>query len=80
MNDEQQLRDKENLENVNKYKALQQQYKLLQSEHEDLNELSNKAKAEQATCSEALTRMSAQLATMRQEQSTKDSEATSLKV
>ncbi|XP_034254944.1 uncharacterized protein LOC117653403 isoform X5 [Thrips palmi] len=80
MNDEQQLRDKENLENVNKYKALQQQYKLLQSEHEDLNELSNKAKAEQASCSEAVSRMSAQLASMRQEQLTKDTEASSLKL
>lgn len=80
MNDEQQLRDKENLENVNKYKALQQQYKLLQSEHEDLNELSNKARLEQATCSETLSRMNAQLATIRQEQLTKDTEASSLKL
>lgn len=80
MNDEQQLRTKENLENVNKYKALQQQYKLLQSEHEDLNELLNKAKTEQTSCAESVSHLEAQLAVIHQDQSTKDAETNTLKM
>lgn len=40
-------RDKENLESTNKYAALQQQYKLLQSQHEDLSEDCKKVRVEQ---------------------------------
>lgn len=80
MNDEQQLRDKENLENVNKYKALQQQYNMLKSEHEDLNEVCNKARSEQAICVESRSHLEAQLATLNQEQEIKDTQVDSLKV
>ena len=80
MNDEQQLRDKENLENINKYKALQQQYNMLKSEHEDLNEFCNKARSEQAVCVEARSHLEAQLATLHQEQEIKDAHIESVKV
>ncbi|KAK3932107.1 Golgi integral membrane protein 4, partial [Frankliniella fusca] len=80
MNEEQQLRDKENLENINKYKALQQQYKLLQSEHDDLNEFCNKARAEQATCAEALSHMEVQISSIQREQTVKEAEASNLKL
>lgn len=80
MNDEQQLRSKENLENLNKYKALQQQYKLLQSEHEDLSEACNKARAEQASCTKAVSHLDSQLSTLRQDLITREAEANDFKV
>ncbi|XP_026284638.1 Golgi integral membrane protein 4 [Frankliniella occidentalis] len=80
MNDEQQVRNKENLENINKYKALQQQYKLLQSEHDDLNEFYNKARAEQASCAEALSHMELQISTIQKDQTAKEAEVSNLKL
>ncbi|GLH03674.1 Uncharacterized protein GBIM_09544 [Gryllus bimaculatus] len=38
LDEEKQIREKENLENINKFTSLQQQYKILQSHHEDLSE------------------------------------------
>ncbi|XP_067005853.2 Golgi integral membrane protein 4 isoform X2 [Anabrus simplex] len=45
--EEKQLREKENLESINKYTSLQQQYKLLQSQHEDLTDECNKLRVTQ---------------------------------
>ncbi|XP_069700418.1 Golgi integral membrane protein 4 isoform X2 [Periplaneta americana] len=46
-NKEKQLCEKDKLESFNKYSALQQQFKLLQSQHEDLTEECNKVRMKQ---------------------------------
>jgi Uncharacterized protein conserved in bacteria with the myosin-like domain len=77
-------RDKENLEATNKHAALQQQYKLLQSQHEDLNDECKKVRKDQLNGLEERSKLESQVqavqAELEQVQANHEKSFNSLKV
>ncbi|CAG2064331.1 unnamed protein product, partial [Timema podura] len=83
VNEEKQFREKETQESMNKYTSLQQQYKILQSQHEDLSDECTKIRASHLQSIEDNAKLEAQLQAVQSElkqiQSSKEKDLESLK-
>nr|CAD7430240.1 unnamed protein product [Timema monikensis] len=83
VSEEKQFREKETQESMNKYTSLQQQYKILQSQHEDLSDECTKIRASHLQSIEDNAKLEAQLQALQSElkqiQSSKEKELESLK-
>lgn len=67
VDEERQNRERENLESINKFTALQQQYKLLQSQHEDVTLELGKAKQQVLSLEDDRARLQKQITSLTQE-------------
>nr|CAD7194489.1 unnamed protein product [Timema douglasi] len=83
VSEEKQFREKETQESMNKYTSLQQQYKILQSQHEDLSDECTKIRASHLQSIEDNAKLEAQLQALQSElkqiQSSKEKDLESLK-
>nr|CAD7454195.1 unnamed protein product [Timema tahoe] len=83
VSEEKQFREKETQESMNKYTSLQQQYKILQSQHEDLSDECTKIRASHLQSIEDNAKLEAQLQAVQSElkqiQSSKEKDLESLK-
>nr|CAD7255718.1 unnamed protein product [Timema shepardi] len=84
VSEEKQFREKETQESLNKYTSLQQQYKILQSQHEDLSDECTKIRASHLQSIEDNAKLEAQLQALQSElkqiQSSKEKDLESLKL
>ncbi|KAG8224489.1 hypothetical protein J437_LFUL003212 [Ladona fulva] len=80
---EKQVREKDRIESVNKFTSLQQQYKILQGQHEDLTEECNKVRQAQVVSAGERSRLETEVAAARQEleqvQAVRDKEIEAMK-
>ncbi|XP_046397506.1 Golgi integral membrane protein 4-like isoform X3 [Ischnura elegans] len=83
IDNEKQVREKDGIEQVNKFTSLQQQYKILQGQHEDLTEDCNKVRQAQVVAAGERSRLESEVAAARQEleqvQAVRDKEVEALK-
>lgn len=83
LDEEKQHHEKDNLENLNKYTSLQQQHKILQSHHEDLNEECEHLRVEQLKGLDMKSKLESALESAKQEvfnvQKAKEKEMQNLK-